>query len=1138
MPFLSHVKKVFSSSRKRDGAQIQQGPAQTSANGQPAQSPASNPAAPSNSALDQPPVVDNEAPAAPGIQLFKLGNLWEEAYGQIETKSPKLIDAYKQSLLQTNETSPDLQSLINDKLAEIQNARTKITVAGREIVVRDKVQRTINSILSAGGLIGGVISAEPHAALAWAGLLVLLTPISKTISQGDDAVDGFEEISSILIRYRVIETTPIDLSATSKIPGTTTSLEELANSIKTQTIKLYAAILEYQIRLAKHLSKSRLLRLAEDVAATDDWHEMFQLITHLDETIQSRWKILDGQVLRKVESEVVAIQEKIALSMNIMSEVRDEAKAIRQEQLLNSLEVARGARFDSFDDQHKPCCLEGTQVDTLQQIQAWLESTDSEAMYWLAGMAGTGKSTISRTVASACCHRTPLGNQTAFPENVFLGGVFFFDKNEGDRSTARKLFTTLCKCLTEHLPGIKSDVSDYISSHPNIGNESISSQWKNLILDPLQKFDKKNLVSFTLVLVIDALDECESEDDIGIMLQLFSQVHILSTISLRFFVTSRPEATIQSSFDSVVDVAVLRKELQKVALSIGTGNSVDDITRFLLHGIEQIAQRHSLTMGWPGKENVQKLSFKSDGLFIYAATACRFLGESRITRNQRDARLKSILEGKVNEKSPQGNLDKMYMQILETSVTGDAIDEEREQLCELFRNIVGALINLVEPLSMDHLANLLSLEFSDVSEILERLYSVLSFGENRTSPVTLVHLSFRDFLLDEHRCLESGFLIRQKEAHTILLHQCLAALSDTLKENICLLPKPSSRATDVDLQVLEKNISRHVQYASLHWVVHLRGASINPVDGSEVHEFLEIHILHWLESLSLMQKMSDGVSQVLLLAEYIEALPAEGRGELRSLISDIKRFLLSFRIMVEETPLQIYTAAIAYSPKTSSVRKLFESRMLASIGRPPVAKKHWDSWQHSLSESQSSSISFSPDGKMVASDTARVWDTKTGTLLNTFDNSSYGKFVKFSHDGKMIICLSTDGIFRTWNVYTGVKEKEIRIKKPEPSGKTLSVTSVLLSHDQSLGVVGTFSGEVYVCDLENGDAITRIHQNSGNSSGKVTLIALSNDKTMVAFSKKDGSLIIRDTRSGAICEGFHGTFQARRLRPVGNFLFK
>jgi hypothetical protein len=70
-----------------------------------------------------------------------------------------------------------LQDLINCRLEIIKNVRLKISVGGKKVVVKDQPSKVVQAILSAKDFIGTAVSPNPHASLAWAGVLVIL-PVS------------------------------------------------------------------------------------------------------------------------------------------------------------------------------------------------------------------------------------------------------------------------------------------------------------------------------------------------------------------------------------------------------------------------------------------------------------------------------------------------------------------------------------------------------------------------------------------------------------------------------------------------------------------------------------------------------------------------------------------------------------------------------------------------------------------------------------------------------------------------------------------------------------------------------------------------------------------------------------------------
>ena len=75
----------------------------------------------------------------------------------------------------------------------------------------------------------------------------------------------------------------------------------------------------------------------------------------------------------------------------------------------------------------------------------------------------------------------------------------------------------------------------------------MQDQWKRLIFQPLSDLTPESR-SVPFVFVIDALDECEHEKDVKLILGLLTQAKDLSNVRLRVLITSRPESHIRSGF--------------------------------------------------------------------------------------------------------------------------------------------------------------------------------------------------------------------------------------------------------------------------------------------------------------------------------------------------------------------------------------------------------------------------------------------------------------------------------------------------------------------------------------------------------------------------------------------------------------
>jgi hypothetical protein len=129
-------------------------------------------------------------------------------------------------------------------------------------------------------------------------------------------------------------------------------------------------------------------------------------------------------------------------------------------------------------------------VQVLQEIMAWASGKTGrgaggssgsgggggggERIYWLTGMAGTGKSAIARTVAWECFNAGQLA------------GSFFFSRGGGELESARKFVTTNAVQLSRLSPVLQRNICAAVSAHKgNVADQLLSDQWKQLVLGPL-----------------------------------------------------------------------------------------------------------------------------------------------------------------------------------------------------------------------------------------------------------------------------------------------------------------------------------------------------------------------------------------------------------------------------------------------------------------------------------------------------------------------------------------------------------------------------------------------------------------------------------------------------------------------------
>jgi len=345
-------------------------------------------------------------------------------------------------------------------------------------------------------------------------------------------------------------------------------------------------------------------------------------------------------------------------------------------------------------------------------------------------MAGTGKSTVSRTVARR------------WNDEKRLGASFFFSRGQGDLANASKFFATLACQLAHTQPSLATPIREAIRNNPNITKQGLQDQWEHLIRRPLSQIKEP---PSELMLVIDALDECDGERDVSLILHLLSQANSLGTVRLKIFVTSRPETPIQLGFKALSNDAHRDFALHAILDAV-----VDhDISVLLQHEFEAIRNRHGLPDEWPDASCLRRLVQKAGGLFIFAMTVCRFIGYKF---DHPPNRLTLVLEGDNENGTPMAKLDSMYTTLLRHAVASRDDDPEEEKLLsQRFRRIIGPIMVLRDTLTAAALTELLGAKEWQVKQTLESLGSVLRYSDSHSSPITLLHPSFRDFLEGRRR---------------------------------------------------------------------------------------------------------------------------------------------------------------------------------------------------------------------------------------------------------------------------------------------------------------------------------------------------------------------------------------------------
>jgi hypothetical protein len=492
-------------------------------------------------------------------------------------------------------------------------------------------------------------------------------------------------------------------------------------------------------------------------------------------------------------------------------------------------------------------------------------SSSSMSVFWLAGLAGTGKSTIMKTL----CQR--INN-----DNRFLLTSFFASRNSAERRDPYTILHTFAYELATTSDLICPHVLSSLRAPQDIMQERMHEQVEQLLAEPIQK---SQLHGRTIVFVIDALDECYKNAGIegGRLVELLAQS--LQHLPVKLIVASRQEDTLANMFRSLGPVSL---RLHEIGLAIVEA----DVRRVFDEGFADIRRKRAFsleTSQWPSQSQLDELVHLTGPFFIYAATVLKFVGAPRFSPEQQ---LCQVLErGSVispDSSQPFLQIDKLYLNVLQTATVDDESAPSRANAT--LRRRVGALLRTVvlveRPVSIRTLALLMGVA-SNVQEVdndVRVLGSVLlispaSRSERFSETVSTFHPSFRDFLVDPQRCSDKDFIVNPAAHQHELLYQCLQVLNQNLCYDICGIRDLGLANTDIyDLmERLASSVSEPLQYACQFWPVHMvaSGPLAQPVS-AVLLEFCTKHLFHWFEVLSLCDNLSSAAKHLHRITAWFQ----------------------------------------------------------------------------------------------------------------------------------------------------------------------------------------------------------------------------------------------------------------------------
>jgi hypothetical protein len=338
-----------------------------------------------------------------------------------------------------------------------------------------------------------------------------------------------------------------------------------------------------------------------------------------------------------------------------------------------------------------------------------------------------GKSTVAKHL------------ETKWRREGRLVAHFFFSRN----TTETMSNTLFCSAVSTQLTESSEEFAECLEKckkeykiRRRVYDDSIEEKFEELIVNPLKKFDQP------VILVIDALDECDNGTAGRDRLLKTLKAHLSSVPKLRILATGRPLPTIKKALqDPNIRVTNFKE----------TEHNDDDIVIYVNAQLNDPNEPFS-------HEIKQRVTDMAAGHFIWARVACDLL----IGTFDREG----LLESFKKDISDDDRLNQLYkIAMRELTPTDNASKRAVAVVLQIF-------FAAQEPLSIEELERL-SPHPKSTEKVIAALGSLLIF-ENRTSPIRPLHLTFREFIVNKD--LSGDYYVPVELGHHTLALKCVETL--------------------------------------------------------------------------------------------------------------------------------------------------------------------------------------------------------------------------------------------------------------------------------------------------------------------------------------------------------------------------
>ena len=658
-----------------------------------------------------------------------------------------------------------------------------------------------------------------------------------------------------------------------KIANEAQSFQSIRKSLEQRVVELYKAILLYQMKSVCSYYRNKYKEFFLDLVDLKGWDDARAGVTTAENTLKEDWEQYNLVQMNDVWGSLIEHTGKIETHLgNIDVTIRD---VITQQQRTRGDEKKKQCLRDLYyiDPQDDMQRILEKKEDLLEGAYEWIFEDERCAAFtnlgesdlppcrvlWVKGVAGTGKTMLLIGIIRR------LSDQ---PANLASTLSYFFCQSQSGTTKALNSATATLRSLIWMLLLQQPNLIEHLLSKYEYSGASLftdqdsfhalSGAFESMLRDP-----QLSPVYF----IVDALDECDERDDgLAKLLPLISNSLELSD-KVRWLVSSRPELDV---------LALLKNRNTKSRHVGGTPLELNDQSQEGPVGA-YINYKLAALQGRPGYSAdiltalSNEILQREEKIFLWVALVFKLLDETNATLQP----VHGSYALRRTKTIPSG-LSELYSHMMTRIDEGELEDDPH--LC---KQVLAATAFARRGLSLLELDVLAGLPPSMAAKTIVRKCG--SFLTTKEETVTLVHKSAKDYLEKYQSSLPGGAF----KAHEDIIIRSINSMSTLkrssseeliLQRNIYDLAHWGIMSKDITPPDLDPLASIH--YSCIFWLDHLCDAikenavKENLKSCTELYDlglkFLKQHFLHWVESLSLLHRLSDGIISINKLLNIIQ----------------------------------------------------------------------------------------------------------------------------------------------------------------------------------------------------------------------------------------------------------------------------